>query len=149
MLEYGIGGQEVRGDASEAISEIPQNKTLMVEKLTANEVLKPELVYGLKTVEEVFEHFKPETLVEFEGNGGTKTSESFQFRNLGDFSSKNLIDRSQFLHDLKIQQDEYLKIIRQLKTNTHLKSVLGNPETKDAFVNTLKALAQELEENNK
>ena len=31
---YGIGGNEVKTDASEAFADIPQNRTLMAEKLT-------------------------------------------------------------------------------------------------------------------
>ena len=31
---YGIGGNEVKIDASEGIAEIPQNRTLLVEQLT-------------------------------------------------------------------------------------------------------------------
>ena len=30
---YGIGGNEVKIDASEGIAEIPQNRTLLVEQL--------------------------------------------------------------------------------------------------------------------
>ena len=34
---YGIGGNEVKIDASEGIAEIPQNRTLLVEQLTKDE----------------------------------------------------------------------------------------------------------------
>jgi hypothetical protein len=30
-MEYGIGGQEVPNDASEAIADIPQNRTLLIQ----------------------------------------------------------------------------------------------------------------------
>ena len=55
----GIGGNEVPLDANEAIADIPQNRTLIAQKLTADDPIKPELVEGLTTVEKVFEHFKP------------------------------------------------------------------------------------------
>lgn len=66
MFNYGIGGQEVPKDASEGIADIPMNKTLMLEKLTSNDPIKPQLVEGLKTIDEVFAHFKPNTEVEFQ-----------------------------------------------------------------------------------
>ena len=47
---YGIGGNEVKTDASEAFADIPQNRTLMAEKLTKDSPVKPEIVQGLQTV---------------------------------------------------------------------------------------------------
>ena len=44
MLEYGIGGTEVKGDASEAFAEIPQNRTLLCEKLTDEPPVKPQII---------------------------------------------------------------------------------------------------------
>lgn len=37
---YGIGGNEVKIDASEGIAEIPQNRTLLVEQLTKDEPVR-------------------------------------------------------------------------------------------------------------
>ena len=51
---YGIGGNEVKTDASEAFGDIPQNRTLIAEKLTKDTPVKPEVVHGLQTVEQVF-----------------------------------------------------------------------------------------------
>ena len=44
---YGIGGNEVKIDASEGIAEIPQNRTLLVEQLTKDEPVAPEVITGL------------------------------------------------------------------------------------------------------
>lgn len=65
MFNYGIGGTEVKGDGSEAFADIPQNRTLLIEKLTDNDPIKPEIVMGLQTIEQVFDQFKPEKEVEF------------------------------------------------------------------------------------
>lgn len=54
---YGIGGNEVKIDASEGIAEIPQNRTLLVEQLTKDEPVAPEVVAGLTNIDEVFAHF--------------------------------------------------------------------------------------------
>ena len=56
---YGIGGTEVIIDANEAFADIPRNRTLLVEKLTNDPAMKPVVQTGLKTVEEVFDHYSP------------------------------------------------------------------------------------------
>ena len=93
---YGIGGTEVRQDANEAFQEIPQNRTLMVEQLTADPPVKPEFVEGLKTVEEVFQHFAPTIDVDFEDAEGSTKQETLSFRHLGDFGPKGITQQSQF-----------------------------------------------------
>ena len=66
LTNYGIGGNEVKLDADEAISAIPQNRTLIAQKLTIDTPVKPELVEGITSIEKAFEHFKPEVKVNFE-----------------------------------------------------------------------------------
>lgn len=144
MYNYGIGGNEVKVDASEAISEIANNKTLLVQKLTVNDPPKPEAVYDLKTVEEVFAHFKPECSVEFETSDGATKSEDFRFGNLGDFSVKKVIENSNFLTNLNTETEQYSKISKQFKTNKVLKSLVENAETKQALADALTALLHEL-----
>ena len=146
MYEYGIGGQEVPKDASEAIADIPQNRTLMIEKLTADAPVKPEMVEGLKTVEEVFQHFKPQVECEFQKEDGSTLNENLSFSNLGDFGTKGITNQSSFLNELQLEKNEYIKLTKQLKTNKLLKSVSENPETKQAFINALQSLIQEIED---
>ena len=129
----------------EGFVEISPNKTLFVQKLTAEAPVKPELAEGLQTVEQVFEHFKPNVDVELDIEDGSTKKENFSFAGLGDFDVKNLTNQSAYLKSLSLENDAYLKIIKQLKTNKSLKNVIENPETKSAFINALKALAAELE----
>ena len=146
MFNYGIGGNEIRPDASEAIADIPKNRTLVVEKLTDQAPVKPEMVYDLKNVDEVFAHFKPKVEVELEKEDGSSTNEALSFSNLGDFGTKGITNQNQFLQDLNQKQDQYMKIIKQLKSNKSLKTILENPDTKVAFVGALLALIQEIED---
>lgn len=144
MYNYGIGGNEVKVDASEAISDIANNKTLLVQKLTENDPPKPEAVYDLKTVEDVFAHFKPESSVDFETSDGSTKSETFRFANLGDFGVKKVVEHSPFLTNLNTEVDQYTKISKQFKTNKVLNSIVENPETKQALASALTALLHEL-----
>ncbi|MBC7426270.1 MAG: hypothetical protein H7321_07015 [Bacteroidia bacterium] len=144
MYNYGIGGNEVKVDASEAISEISNNKTLLVQKLTVNDAVKPEIITGLKTVEEVFEHFKPEQSVDFETKEGSVKQEEFHFNNLGDFGVKKVVENSPFLKDINSDIDHYAKIAKQFKSNKVLQSIAVNPEMNQAMIDTLTALLAEL-----
>ncbi len=143
---YGIGGTEVQGDANEAIQEIPQNRTLLVEKLTDDQPIKPQITKGLKTVEDVFEHFKPEVGVDFEDADGVGKKETLSFSNLGDFGSKGITRQSKFLKDLNTEKEQYVKIIKQLKSNKILKAALTDPEAKAALMESIRALITEIEE---
>jgi len=129
----------------EGFVEISPNKTLFIQKLTNENPIHPEIIEGLQTVEQVFDYFKPQCDVELDKEDGSTMKENFRFSGLGDFDPKNLTNSSSYLNNLNMENDAYLKIIKQLKTNKSLKHVIENPETKNAFVNALKALAAELE----
>ena len=144
MYNYGIGGNEVKLDASEAIAYIANNRNLFVQKLTMNDPVKPEAVYDLKNVEEVFAHFKPQCTVEFQTAEGTSKSEDLHFSNLGDFGIKNVIDQSNFLTNLNIEAELYQKIAKQFNSNKVLKSLVENPEMKQTLKDVLAALLHEL-----
>lgn len=147
MFEYEIGGNERKVETSESIVDIAFNKTMFIQQLTDNEPLRPEKVEGLKKVEDVFAHFKPNVDVVFEDEAGNNVHENLQFHNLGDFSAKNLTMQSDFLSNLSVQKDLSASVIKQLKSNKTLKSAIENAETKEAFINVLKNFIAELEAN--
>jgi len=47
---------------------------------------------------------------------------------------------------LELKKNEYAKVIKQLKSNKALKTVLENPETKAAFLQALQSMVQEIDE---
>ncbi len=147
MFDYGVGGNAVKMDASEGMAEISMNRSLFVQKLTADDPIKPQAVYDLKTVDEVFEHFKPKVEVDFEKPDGTSAGEELHFNNVGDFKASSMVNQSPFLQGLNSQKDEYQKVVKQLKTNKLVKNVIENPETKQAFMAALQALIAELDAN--
>lgn len=147
LSNKGIGGNEVPRDANEAIAEIPQNRTIIAHKLTADDPVKPELVEGLNTIDKVFEHFKPEFKVDFEDADGAVKMENLRFKNLGDFGTKGITEQSNFLSGLETEKDQYQKIIKQLKSNKILKAALEDADAKKALYDTLQSLISELEEN--
>lgn len=144
---YGIGGTEVKTDASEAFADIPQNRTLMMEKLTKDAPMKPEVVHGLQTVEQVFAKYKPTVEVGFEDAEGLTKKETLHFTNVGDFGVKGITEQSEFLKDNANQKEEYLKIIKQLKSNKILKAALTDPEAKQALLDSIQGMIAELKNN--
>ncbi len=144
MDNYSIGGSEVKQDSGEAIGEIGQNKTLLVQKLTQDPPVKPDVVKGIKSVDEVFEHFKPEVEVNYEDSEGVESKETLHFTNVGDFSMNGIINQSEFLKNLSAEKDQYLKIVKQLRSNKILKMALEDPDAKEALLESIHSLLSEL-----
>lgn len=144
LLEYGIGGNEVKIDASEAIANIPENRSLIVEHLTADDPVNPEAITGLTSIEDVFNYFTPNIDVEFENEEGQPVKENFRFKTVADFQIKNMTENSPFLNNLSMQKEFYEMLIKQLRSNKVLQRVLENAESKEAFIAALTALKSEL-----
>lgn len=144
ILEYGIGGNEVKIDASEAIANIPENRSLIVEHLTSDDPINPQAVSGLTTIEDVFGYFAPNIDVEFENEEGQPVKENFKFQTVADFGVKNMTEQSPFLGNLNMQKEFYETLIKQLRSNKVLQRVLENPESKEAFIAALNSLKSEL-----
>lgn len=144
--KLGIGGTEVKLDAYEAFQDIPANKTLMVEKLTHRPAVKPEVTEGLTDVEAVFAHYKPNIDIGFQDASGATRKETLQFKNLGDFGIKGITAQSPLLSDLNMKHDQYLKIIKQLKTNKMLKAALNEPGGKENVIAALNTLIAEMQQ---
>ena len=143
---YEIGGNQVPVQASEAIGEIPSNRTLLVQQLTDNAPTVPQAVYGLQTIGDVFAEFKPNVEVAFQDEEGKSRKETFHYEGVGDFSAKSLIKRSAFLQETDSSREIYERMTKQLRTNRTLIKMLENKDAKDALIQVLKALSEELEE---
>lgn len=149
IFEYGIGGNEVKVDSSESIAAIPENRTLLVEQLTSDEPVNPEIVTGLSTVEQVFDHYKPQKDIEFENAEGQTISETFHFSNVGDFSVKNMTKQSPFLGQLNGEKEFWESLKKQLRSNKVLQRALENSDSRQAFLNSLQGILSELKEADK
>lgn len=145
MFNYGVGGNEIKVDTNDAVQEIQGNKSLLVAKLTNEEAVSPEIVTGLKTVEDVFDHYAPHIMVEHHTPEGQTVKEEFKFHNLGDFTPKKMVDNSAYLKGLQVDEEQYNKIVKQLRVNKILRKVLQDDAAKKEFADALRAIAQELE----
>ena len=146
MYDYNIGGQERKNEVNEGIADIPQNKTLLIERLTDDPPLSPQVIPDLKNIGDVFNFFQPVKEVEFDTEDGSSRTEKLEFRNLADFGKQGITRQSAFLNELNHQCDDLQKFIRQLKSNKILKSLLDNREAKNAYLSCLQGMIAELEQ---
>jgi hypothetical protein len=145
--KYSIGGTVEATDASEAFADIPQNRVLMVEKLTAKPATSPVIVQELTSMEAVFEHFKPNIDVDFETEDGATKKETLRFNSIADFGVKGITNQSSYLNDLTLRKEQYQKIIKQLKSNKILRQALNDPDSRVAVLKALNALIKELDQS--
>ena len=131
----------------ESIADIPQNKTLVVEQLTDEAPLGPDIVGDLKNVKDVFNYFQPGKDVEFETEDGSAASERLEFRGLEDFGKKGITKQSMLLNDLNLQFEDLQKFVMRMKQNKNFKTVLETPELKEAYLSIVKNLIAKLEAN--
>lgn len=146
IMKYEIGGNEVKIEGSEGIADIPQNRTLLVEKLTSETIPNPELITGLETIESVFDHYRPKKEVAFENEQGQTIKETFHFHNTGDFAVNMMTGKSPFLNELNINKEFYANTTRQFRSNKVLMQALNKKESKEAIIDVLEGIRAELKE---
>lgn len=146
-MNFEIGGNELKPTVGEAISNIPQNRTMFVGLLTADDPISPEAVGGLKTIEDVYARFQPNVDVDFENAAGESVRENFRFSNTADFQVRKMTENSRFLGGLSVQKEFYEKLVKQLRTNKVLQRALDNPESRQAMVDALTHLKNELSQS--
>jgi hypothetical protein len=144
MYEYGIGTSDIKPDVNEAVKEIQQNKPLLISQLTHEEPILPEAVPGLKTIGDVFRYFQPNVDVQLETADGQTVTENLKFNNLADFTHASITNQSALLKDFKLRQEQFTKIIRQLRSNKVLQNVLADPEKKAALLQALGLMSADL-----
>ena len=147
MYNYDIGGQERKIEVNEGISDIPQNRTLLIEKLTDESPLSPQIIPDLKSINDVFGFFKPTKEVEFETADGAGRTEQLHFSSLGNFGKQGITRQSVYLNELSHQCEDLQKFVKQLKTNKILRTLLENKEAKSAYLSCIRSLITEMEQS--
>lgn len=147
MMNFEIGSNEIPITASEGISDIPHNKTLIVEKLTAEAPVSPDTITGLTDLRQVFDYFSPNIDVEFENEEGQPVKENLKFRNVADFSINKMTLQSNFLRSLKAQKDFNDYLVKQLRSNKVLQKVLNDQKSRQLFLSVLQELRKEMKES--
>lgn len=133
-------------DVPPSLSPVSLNKTLYVAKLSDDYNPTPEAVPGLESVEDVMESFKPEIQVMLEDENGSLSPETFQFRQMGDFSREGMVEQSTLMRDLNRKVLDLKKMDMQFKSNKLLQNALLNPEAKQVILEMIQQMLDEIEQ---
>lgn len=123
-----------------------QNQTLYVTKLTAHDDGPPEpnKVEGLKSVDEVLEHYKPKKSISLTLEDENTEDEEFSFRRIGDFTQQGLIGQSKVLQAQAGKIQDLKKINMNLRSNKMLQKALQNPESRSLLRGMIEQMIDEL-----
>jgi predicted component of type VI protein secretion system len=134
MAKFVLGATEkVKRDDSLTVELLPSNKTLYVAKLNSEEDadVTPTRCNNMK---EVFEKYRPNFSVEMESPEGEQVNADFDIRAMKDFTSKELIEKNEFLQQLYYGKEILNDLEKQLKKNNPLKKTLEDKEKKEALL---------------
>lgn len=131
-------------DVGEDVVILPDNRTLLVEQLTDKAPRNPELK-EFRNIDEVFDHFQPETEVKFEDENGIPVKETLRFETLNDFGPDGLANQSDFLKGIRNKKEVYEKFIDIVKKNEILRRALADPKAKEQVLKGLHAMLMELD----
>jgi predicted component of type VI protein secretion system len=134
MAKFILGATErVKRDDSIPVELLPSNKLLYVARLNNDEDpdVTPTRCNNLK---EVFEKFRPSFSAELETTEGEPLMAHFEIRSMKDFTSKELIEKNEYLQRTYYRKEMMADLDKQLKKNNALKKTLQDKEKKEALL---------------
>lgn len=134
MAKFILGATErVKKDDSIPVELLPSNKILYAARLNSEEDpdVSPVRCNNLK---EVFEKFQPSFSAELESTEGEQVNGEFEIRAMKDFTSKELIEKNDYLQKIYYGKEILNDLERQLKKNKSLQKTLADPEKKEALL---------------
>ena len=86
----------------------------------------------------MFEKFQPSFDVELESSEGEPINADFQIRAMKDYTSKELIEKNEYLQKVYYAKEMMADLDKQLKKNNALKKTLSDKEKKEALLRVAK-----------
>ena len=134
MAKFILGATErVKKDDSIPVELLPSNKLLYIAKLNNDEDAEPEPV-RCNNLKEVFEKFRPSFEAELESTEGEPVNANFEIKSMKDFTSKELIEKNDYLSTTYYSKEIIADLDKQLKKNNALKKTLSDKEKKEALL---------------
>lgn len=133
---------------SEDIIDIAPNRTLIAGRFTIDAPIKPQMVHGIETVEQIFDQYNPSISFEFEDESGKIRNESLKFRAIDDFTMESIVNQSPFLTNCLFKEKNYLKIAGLLQNDKNLIDVMNDREKRAAVKQLLQHLISKLKNIN-
>ena len=151
MLKENFISQAPDEESNAKVSPLDNNKSIIIDQYTSDvELGNSELFEGAKTMQDVFNHFKPSVEVQFEDEQGGIVSEQLHFNEMRDFEANggkgNLVTNSAFLSNVKSKVDVSAKIRKQIEQNRRLRDILKDEESKAELKELLEELLKEIKE---
>jgi predicted component of type VI protein secretion system len=134
MAKFILGATEkIKRDDSIPVELLPSNKMLYVGKLNNDEdaSVAPVRCNNLK---EVFEKFQPSFDAELDSVEGEQVNAHFDVRAMKDFTSKELIEKNEYLQNTYYGKEILNDLERQLKKNKGLLKTLSEKDKKEALM---------------
>jgi predicted component of type VI protein secretion system len=128
MAKFILGATErIKKDDSIPVEVLPSNKMLYVARLNAQEDadVTPTRCNNLK---EVFEKFRPSFEASLESADGEPVNAEFEVKGMKDFTSKELIEKNEFLQKTYYSKEMMADLDQQLK------KTLADKEKKEALL---------------
>jgi len=138
MAKFILGATErIKKDDSIPVELLPSNKMLYAAKLNNDEEadVTPVRCNNLK---EVFDKFQPSFSAELESVDGEQVNADFEIRAMKDFSSKELIEKNDYLQETYYGKEMLNDLEKQLKKNKSLQKTLNDKEKKEALLKMAK-----------
>jgi len=138
MAKFILGATErIKKDDSIPVELLPSNKLLYVAKLNNEESPDPTPV-RCNNLKEVFEKFRPSFSAELESTEGAPVNAQFDIKAMKDFTSKELIEKNDYLQKTYYSKEMLGDLDKQLKKNNALKKTLTDKEKKEALLKAAK-----------
>jgi predicted component of type VI protein secretion system len=138
MAKFILGATErIQKDDSIPVELLPSNKILYAARLNNEESpdVTPTRCNNLK---EVFEKFRPSFSSELETTDGQPVNADFQIRAMKDFTSKELIEKNDYLQQVYYGKEMLSDLEKQLKKNNALRKTLEDKAKKEALLKVAK-----------
>jgi hypothetical protein len=134
MAKFILGARErIKKDDSIPVELIPSNKLLYIAKLNNDDEADPDPV-RCNNLKEVFEKFRPSFDCELESTEGEPVNADFEIKSMKDFTSKELIEKNDYLSTTYYSKEMIADLDKQLKKNNALKKTLKDKDKKEALL---------------
>ncbi len=134
MAKFVLGATEkVKKDDSIPVELLQSNKTLYAARLNTED--NPDVTpVRCSNMKEVFEKFQPNFEAQLETTDGQQVNAHFDVKSMKDFTSKELIEKNDYLRDTYYGKEILNDLEQQLKKNKALLKTLEDKAKKEALL---------------
>jgi type VI secretion system ImpB/VipA family protein len=134
MAKFILGATErIKRDDSLPVELLPSNKMVYAARLN-NDQDADVMPTRCSNLKEVFEKYRPSFSAEMESTDGSQVNADFEIKAMKDFTSKELVEKNDYLKKVYYGKEILNDLEKQLKKNNALKKTLTDKEKKEALL---------------